>query len=311
VPSLSFKVSLDRSDYERCLEFILKLWYLWGGITTDFRGSGVKRDIGKYIHDQIGGKLAEVTVQKIMKNYGIEAKLGFEKYASREDMKQGDIEEIKEASGGWRPPKLKVEVKDTKPSSEWWLIPRNEWNDRVMDVYVLVNLDLPLDDLIKYFRKSLKITDPELESTITELTELPAEIVAIYFRNDLAPLLSEFNAGDYLLKTEIFQPARSVPTFTATKKVRKFEIEGIAQGFTASDEVELSLKQNPKTVTSYINAPVEVTIAHPVLGHYRLGKGLYRCRPTLQSPLREANMGVPKRRLVMDGTVWQKFLREV
>jgi len=303
-------VSLDRLDYERCLEFILKLWYLWGGVTTDFRGSGVRRDIGKYIHDQIGGKLAEVAVQKIMRNSGVEVKLGFEKYTSREDMRQGDVEAV-ERDGGFDKPKLKVEIKDTKPSSQWWLIPRNEWNDRAMDVYVLVNLGLPLDELIRYFRKSLKLTDPALERAIAELTGLPAEIVAVYFREALLPLLSEFSPGDYLFGTDAFQPARIIPTFTQSEQVKEFTVEGIPNTFTASKEIQHSLKQNPKSVSHYIRVFADVTISHPVLGDYRLSNGLYRCHPTLQSPLREANFGVPKRRLSMDEETWQRFLHEI
>ncbi|MGD6808866.1 MAG: hypothetical protein ACQCN3_04130 [Candidatus Bathyarchaeia archaeon] len=37
--------TLDKSDYNRCLEFVLNLYYLWGAPRGDFRSSGQERDI--------------------------------------------------------------------------------------------------------------------------------------------------------------------------------------------------------------------------------------------------------------------------
>ena len=157
------KVKITKEDYEECLKFILKLRYLWGGATIDFASSGVKRDIGKYVHDHIGGKLAEIAVKKFLKQkYNLNVGLGFEKYDSPEDFMLGDIEKVIFPDGKKVSPKIKVEIKGTKPSSRWWLISDNEFNSREYDVYILVVIDLPLDHIIRFFKDSLHLEDKDL-----------------------------------------------------------------------------------------------------------------------------------------------------
>jgi hypothetical protein len=42
---------LDKSDYTRCLEFVLNLYYLWDAPRGDFRSSGQERDSILYFMD--------------------------------------------------------------------------------------------------------------------------------------------------------------------------------------------------------------------------------------------------------------------
>src|SRR3989338_1908020 len=179
------KVKLTKEDYKECLQFILKLKYLWGGATIDFASSGVKRDIGKYIHDHMGGKLAEIAVKKYLKTkYDITVELGFEKYESADDFMLGDIEKVVKEDGGKVNPKLKVEIKATKSSSRWWLVSDNEFSSREYDVYILVIIDLPLDHIIRFFKDNLELKDSDLKVAIPDFGVIEAEIKGIVWRSD-------------------------------------------------------------------------------------------------------------------------------
>jgi hypothetical protein len=144
--SQGLSTCLDKSDYTKCLEFVLNLYYLWDAPRGDFRSSGQERDIGKYINDHIGGKLAEVAVQKILAAQGINIKVGFEKYTEEKELHQGDIEGVRNnsTSGPYRASNLKVQIKETKPRNRWWTIPWNEWTGARQDAYVLVRVGFPL-----------------------------------------------------------------------------------------------------------------------------------------------------------------------
>jgi hypothetical protein len=120
--SLHLSIPLTTEDYEKVLEYVLKLYYLWGGARGDFRQSGVERDIGKYIHDHMGGKLAEIGVARLIERDGRRVKIGFAQYTTDEEMRMGDIEGVFENSG-MRPPNFKVQIKETKPGDKWWMIP--------------------------------------------------------------------------------------------------------------------------------------------------------------------------------------------
>lgn len=221
-------VVLDREDYKSCLKFILKLRYLWRGVTIDFASSGVKRDIGKYIHDHIGGKLAEIAVKKFLKQkFNLDVSLGFEKYESAEYFMRGDIEKVATAGGKMVSPKLKVEIKATKPSSRWWLISDNEFNSREYDAYILAVIDLPLDHIIRFFKSHLELGDEELENAIPDFGKIGAEIKGIVRRNEFRSNTIKFNAGDSVFETEIFEEKPRITGNVAEIKLRnnKFSLK--------------------------------------------------------------------------------------
>src|SRR3989338_1986043 len=250
------KVKLTKEDYKECLQFILKLRYLWGGATIDFASSGVKRDIGKYIHDHIGGKLAEIAVKKFLKQkYSLNVELGFEKYTSAEDFMLGDIEKVVKSDGTKISPKLKVEIKATKPSSSWWLISDDEFISREYEVYILVVIYLPLDHIIRFFKDSLKLDDKELEKAIPDFGTIGAEIKGIVWRDEFKNNTLKFNAGDSVFETEIFElKSRIIGTAApAQLKNNEFSLKRTPAPFKISGQYEFFVKTSSRgTETRYI-----------------------------------------------------------
>jgi len=310
------KVKITKDDYEECLKFILKLRYLWGGATIDFASSGVKRDIGKYIHDHIGGKLAEIAVKKFLKQkYNLVVELGFEKYNSPEDFMLGDIEKIIFPDGKKVSPKLKVEIKGTKPSSRWWLISDNEFNSREYDVYILVVIDLPLDHIIRFFKDSLKLEDEELEKAIPDFGETEAGIKGIVWRDEFKSNTLQFKAGDSVFETEIFEERpRIMGTATATQlKNNEFTLKKIPEIFKISGQYEFYVKNSSKGAeTKYIKILSDVIISHKFLGVYNLDKGkIFLITDKYLSPLRIANRGYPLRNVPNKDETWKEFLKKL
>ena len=310
------KVKITKDDYEECLKFILKLRYLWGGATIDFASSGVKRDIGKYVHDHIGGKLAEIAVKKFLKQkYNLVVELGFEKYNSPEDFMLGDIEKIIFPDGKKVSPKLKVEIKGTKPSSRWWLISDNEFNSREYDVYILVVIDLPLDHIIRFFKDSLKLEDEELEKAIPDFGETEAGIKGIVWREEFKSNTLQFKAGDSVFETEIFEERpRIMGTATATQlKNNEFTLKKIPEIFKISGQYEFYVKNSSKGAeTKYIKILSDVIISHKFLGVYNLDKGkIFLITDKYLSPLRIANRGYPLRNVPNKDETWKEFLKKL
>lgn len=310
------KVKITKEDYEECLKFILKLRYLWGGATIDFASSGVKRDIGKYVHDHIGGKLAEIAVKKFLKQkYNINVELGFEKYNSPEDFMLGDIENVIFPDGKKVSPKIKVEIKGTKPSSRWWLISDNEFNSREYDVYILVVIDLPLDHIIRFFKESLKLEDEELEKAIPDFGEIEAGIKGIVWRSEFKDNTLQFKAGDSVFETEIFEERpRIMGTATATQlKNNEFTLKKIPEAFKISGQYEFYIKNSSRGAeTKYIKALSDVTISHKFLGGYKLNKGkIFLIIDKYLSPLRIANRGYPLRNVPNKDETWKEFLKKL
>jgi hypothetical protein len=313
------KVKITKEDYEECLKFILKLRYLWGGATIDFASSGVKRDIGKYIHDHIGGKLAEIAVKKFLKQkFNLEVDLGFEKYESAEDFMLGDIEKVATPDGKMVSPKLKVEIKATKLSSRWWLISDNEFNSREYDVYILAVIDLPLDHIIRFFKESLEIEDEELENAIPDFGEIEAEIKGIVWRDEFKTNTLKFDAGDSVFETEIFEEKPRITGSTAEVELKdnKFSLEKIPEEFIISGEYRFvertTNRRNNSTKTKYIKTISDVVVKHRILGEYNLPKNkIFLIKDRYLSPLRIANRGYPLRNVPNKEATWKDFLKKL
>ncbi|MBI5391418.1 hypothetical protein HZB00_00280 [Candidatus Woesearchaeota archaeon] len=310
------KIKITKEDYEECLKFILKLKYLWGGATIDFASSGVKRDIGKYIHDHIGGKLAEIAVKKFLKQkYNLNIELGFEKYTSAEDFMLGDIEKVTKSDGTKVSPKLKVEIKATKLSSRWWLISDNEFDSREYDVYILVVIDLPLDHILRFFKDSLKLDDKELEKAIPDFGTIDAEIKGIVWRDEFKNNTLKFNAGDSVFETEIFDVRpRIMGTATETQlRNNEFTLKKIPQSFKINGQYKFYVKTSPRGAeTKYIKTISDVVISHKILGEYTLGKGkIFLITDKYLSPLRIANRGYPLRSVPNKEATWKDFLKKL
>lgn len=89
---------LKHDEYKKSIKFAMKLWYA-GKPKGDWRNTGTRRDIGKYITDHALGKLAEIAFAKFLEvNWGIEAELDFDVHPGALAIDRGDLATV-EISG--------------------------------------------------------------------------------------------------------------------------------------------------------------------------------------------------------------------
>ena len=308
--SMNAIVQLTKQDYEECLKFILKLRYEWGGATGDFRSSGVKRDIGKYIHDQIGGKLAEIAFSKFcLREFGTEMKPDFEKYESQADFFKGDISEVND-HGTWRKTRILIDVKETKRSSRWHLIPFLASTPKT-DFFIFINVDLELDQLLRYFKDALPFKDEEeLMKKIPSFDIINAEILGMINQEDLRRKSHVFNAGNDLpdinniFKERVRDPSSSfsindiadnnIDIDIGILGKKTFKINGKVQVYTGIT----NRKRKKKVIQvneTWIKCDENITMKNESLGDYNLKKGVYKVEVDALTRLKEDNYGIPVR----------------
>jgi len=74
---ITTKIEHSHDDYEKASKFAIKLWYA-GKQKGDWRSTGTKRGLGKYITTHPMGKLAELGFAKFLKaNWEINVELSF------------------------------------------------------------------------------------------------------------------------------------------------------------------------------------------------------------------------------------------
>lgn len=97
--SLNRVVALTEEDYLKCTAFSLGMWYSEKA-RGDWRGA-MQRDIGDYINDHGGGKLAEIAFCRFLENFGLKGKPNFEIYPGpREIDRGGDVWKLFKAADG-------------------------------------------------------------------------------------------------------------------------------------------------------------------------------------------------------------------
>jgi len=307
------EAEITAEDYRKVLEFILKLWYLWGGVKGDFRSSGRERDLGQYIHDHMAGKLAEIGVQKLIQERGKRVKISLEQYQNREDLGLPDIEGVYE-NDALREPRVQTEIKDTKSDNAWWTIPWHEWTNRPKDAYMFVKVSLPLDHLVEYFRGGLIGMPAELMNAIPNLSGVKAEISAVYFRSDLESRGGRMDAdvdGFFDADNLFERPARPPTTFEHRQtNVAELRLQPSQVPFRFSPPVTVLGKQNRKSVTQFVRCDQETTVTHPVAGRYVL-RGFYRINDDVSAILREANFMIHRRNLSYDENQFARLVREI
>jgi hypothetical protein len=310
------EVEIESEDYRKALEFVLKLYYLWGGARGDFRSSGQERDLGKYIHDHIGGKLAEIGVQKIFGRRGKRVKISFEQFQNREELGLPDIEGVYE-NGNLREPRVRVEIKDTKPTNAWWTIPWHEWTGRPKDAYVFVHVDLPLDHLVRYFRNGLEGMPEELLNAVQSLSGVKADVAAVYYRRDLESKGGHMHAEveGFFDADNLFEvPARPPSAFERRREnVSELLLRPSQEPFRFSAPVtllEAKIQKRQVNYTKYVRCSQDTIVTHPVAGQYQF-RGLRRINEKVQSALREDNFLIHRRNLQFDEAQFARLIEEI
>lgn len=194
------KVELDLGDYRQCMFFALRMWYIGGKSTLDWRRAG-RRDIGDYLNDHMQGKLAELAFARLLlKRWGIEAGIDFEICPGIQVVNESDLRWIT-INGKRRKPQTKIDVKATTPRSKYLLIDAREFENRHYDAYVLVVLDLPRDHLIRFFASQLDLPG-DLREKVEPLSSVAAEILGFAYRRDIETRGRLFKRGEWLIDPE-------------------------------------------------------------------------------------------------------------
>lgn len=198
--SLNRVVALTEEDYLKCTAFSLGMWYSEKA-RGDWRGA-MQRDIGDYINDHGGGKLAEIAFCRFLENFGLKGEPNFEIYPGPQEIDRGgDVWKLFKAADGQEvEPKIFVDVKKTKSNSKYFLVDEREFQNRRYDAYVSVLLSMPLDHLAAFiaprltdYLNKLKIvgetaeeaTQKIQEMATTTLSRLEAKMAGFIWRTDL------------------------------------------------------------------------------------------------------------------------------
>ena len=183
--SLINAIKLSHDDYKKAVKFAMKLWYA-DKPKGDWRSTGTKRDIGKYITDHSMGKLAEIGFVKFLEvNWKISAKLDFDIHKGSSNIDKGDLFEIS-YNGKNIEPQASIDVKSTKIGSVWAMIDLKEFNNREYGAYVWVKVDLPLNHLARPIFNAVQNGNmKEIEGLIPSLKTVNAEVAGFSYRDDV------------------------------------------------------------------------------------------------------------------------------
>ena len=195
---LNRRVALTEEDYLKCTAFSLGMWYSEKA-KGDWRRAK-QRDIGDYINDHGGGKLAEIAFCRFLENFGLKGEPNFEIYPGpREVDRGGDIWRLFKAAEEVQP-RIAVDVKKTKPNSRYFLVDEREFQNRRYDAYVSVLVSMPLDHLAAFIAPRLKdhldrlkvVGESAVETAqkiqdmaADTLSRLEAEMAGFVWRTDL------------------------------------------------------------------------------------------------------------------------------
>ena len=197
---LKRKIELIHQDYESAVKFAMKLWYA-GKPKGDWRSTGTKRDIGKYITDHSLGKLAELGFAEFLKvNWGIEAVLDFKIHPGTFNVDKGDLVKIK-CGGRKIKPRISIDIKSTKKGSLWAMVDLHEFNNREYNAYAWVKVDLPLNHLARPIFEAVRSRNmKEIEALIPSLKIIGTEVIGFAYREDVESW-REINKG-----SNVFDP---------------------------------------------------------------------------------------------------------
>ncbi len=151
-------VLIDEDGYAKMCIDALKI--LGTTAATDYGGSR-QRDLGQLWADMTRGYLGELAfLLYLKKRWHIDAELGHE-IGHLEDYLPMDIHQVREESGKYRTPKLKISVKTTKWNGIWLDIPGDQFNHS--DIHVLIKVGTGRDHLFAFFKKISVFRDKVLK----------------------------------------------------------------------------------------------------------------------------------------------------
>jgi len=189
-------IFMIKDEYLKCLIFAIQSYYEGAQAKSDFL-SGEKREIGKFAHDIIMGKLAELAMAKFLyKYFNIKVQIEFSLINDPRIAFSEDIVKI-ESKYAIRNPRINIEIKSSNKTSVHLLIPKSSFEDmdRKCDVFVFIRMHLYMNHLIRFFRDYFS---EELKDIIYQFEPIRAEIVGFAWRKDIiekGDIITELNGN--------------------------------------------------------------------------------------------------------------------
>lgn len=166
-------VTLNRDDYIKCFDFAVKSYY--NPITKSDFNRAKQRDVGEFITNQVQGKLGELAVAELFRNYNLNIELDFNVNGQ---IPSQDISRINYRSNIWDNPSKKVSIKSTKLKNFLLPIPEKEASlaDRKSDLYILSQVGLFSDHILRVI-KSYGLNElKDCEKYIPDFKNIPCRI---------------------------------------------------------------------------------------------------------------------------------------
>lgn len=182
-------VSLDRKDYDLCLDFALAIHFK-GYVLANW-GTATQREFGQKLSNWMRGQLGEVAVKKFLhERFNVAVELDFDIYSS---IVEQDVIFFK-----GRKPKLGIGIKASKPKSNTLILTKNEVeiDTRSSDVYIFCRVDLPDDHLLRISREEVVESmkdQPHFDKYGTDIPhfkDINCEIAGFCYKGELEKMSS-------------------------------------------------------------------------------------------------------------------------
>lgn len=166
-------VQLSQADYLKCLNFAIEAYY--GQMTRADFNRVKQRDVGEFLTNQVEGKLGEIAVQKLLERAGAAIDLDFR---ATGQIPSQDITQVQVRGRVWNVPAVKVSIKSTKFKNFLLAVGKNEVTlaDRISDIYVLSNVGMPADHLLRIFKSGLQGVSETVRALIPDFGGMPARV---------------------------------------------------------------------------------------------------------------------------------------
>lgn len=203
-------VVLTKEDYLQCFEFAVEAFY--SNVTKADFNRLKQRDVGEFLTNQIRGKLGEIAVKRLFESRNMGMNLDF---SITGQIPAQDIVQISTRKNIWNNPAVKVSIKATKYKNVLLTVTENEvlLADRKSDVYILSQVGLFPDHILRALKESVGMYSAKLPKLIPDFGPIPARVAgwATYAKVIERPALAgaeskkeygmEFSSKSHIMRT--------------------------------------------------------------------------------------------------------------
>lgn len=298
--------NLNLEDFKRVFEFGTN-YYIDPSKNTTGRTTGEPRGLGAILDSFNLGKLTEIGVEKILKNFNDNKNyiLDFDIKSISEVTDEPDIIKIKE-NNQIRDPNIFLEIKNTSEKDRWIGLTEEQFNTikrsagkkQIYMIYASIHSETINDnpktaDLTGMFLKEIENKDKsEIFQKFASLNA-KCKIEFILSSEDLERFSYPFERGMNFYETDIFKEKKSssfycksgirkdvlnIEVFNDFDDIKKLELKGkkiVEKEEISEFKIRGSFKLLHKKSSSYIECISDVQIENNIFGSFSLEKGKF------------------------------------